>query len=84
MMLLVLHQPGRFGEGNHRDAYTALFEVGLILAHLTEMRLARQSRQMAQKYQQEKFIDSAGEIHRLAVESLERQLREVNIFHVVP
>lgn len=49
MLLLILNQLGRLGEGHHRDRNTALLELAMLLPHLTEMRLARQSRQVAEK-----------------------------------
>jgi len=46
----------------------------MLLAHLAEVRLARQSRQVAQKNQQEIIVELFGEIDRLAVEIQQRQL----------
>lgn len=68
MVLLVVHQLGRFGEGHHCDGNAAPFELCTLLPHLTEMRLAGQSRQVAEKNQQEIFIELAGEIDRLTME----------------
>ena len=83
MMLLITHQLGRLGKGHDRNRDAAPVEFDLLLAHLAEMRLARQSSQVTQKNQQEIFIELSGEIGRLAVEGQQRQLCEVNLFHVV-
>jgi len=83
MMLLITHQLGRLGKGNDRNRDAAPVEFDSLLAHLAEMRLARQSSQVTQKNQQEIFIELSGEIDRLAVEGQQRQLCEVNLFHVV-
>ncbi len=83
MMLLITHQLGRLGKGNDRDRDAAPVELGMLLAHLAEVRLARQSSQVTQKNQQEIFVELSGEIDRLAVEGQQRQLFEVNLFHVV-
>ena len=74
MVLLITHQPGRLGEGNDRDNDAASIELGMLLAHLAEVRLARQSRQVAQKNQQEIIVELFGEIDRLAVKIQQRQL----------
>ena len=83
MMLLVVHQLGRLGKGHDRNRDAAPLELGMLLAHLAEMRLARQSSQVTQKNQQEIFVELSGETGRLAVEGQQRQLCEVNLFHVV-
>jgi len=83
MMLLITHQLGRLGKGNDRNRDAAPVEFDSLLAHLAEMRLARQSSQVAQEYQQEIIVELASEIGRLAVEGQQRQLCEVNLFHVV-
>jgi len=44
-----------------------------MLAHLTEMRLARQSRQMAEKDQQNILVETIGEVCSVAVKIQERQ-----------
>ena len=49
MMLLIAHQPARLGEGNDRNPDAAPVELGMLSAHLAEVRLARQSSQVAQK-----------------------------------
>ena len=49
MMLLITHQHGRLGKGNDRDNDAASIELGMLLAHLAEVRLARQSSQVTQK-----------------------------------
>lgn len=49
MMLLITHQPVRLGKGNDGDPDAAPIELGMLPAHLAEVRLARQSRQMTQK-----------------------------------
>jgi len=81
MMLLITHQLGRLGKGHDCNRDAAPLELGMLLAHLAEMRLARQSSQVAQKNQQEIFIELAGEIGRLAVKIQERQLFYSNVFH---
>jgi hypothetical protein len=68
MMLLITHQLGWLGKGHHRDGDAAPVEFDSLLAHLAEMRLARQSSQVTQKNQQEIFIELPGEIGRLAGE----------------
>jgi len=73
MVLLITHQLGRFGKGEDRDLDATAIELGMLLAHLAEVRLARQSSQVAQKNQQEIFIELFGEIDRLAIEIQQRQ-----------
>jgi hypothetical protein len=68
MMLLITHQPVRLSEGNDRDRDAAPIELGMMPAHLAEVRLARQSRQVTQQNQQEIFVELLSEIDRLAVE----------------
>ena len=74
MMLLITHQPSRVGEGNHSDSNAAAIELGMPSAHLAEVRLARQSSQVAQKNQQEIFVELFGEIDGPAIEIQQRQL----------
>ena len=74
MMLLISHQPVRLGEGNDRDRDAAPIELGMLPAHLAEVRLARQSRQVAQKNQQEIFVELLGKIDGRAVKIQQRQL----------
>lgn len=74
MMLLITHQPVRLGEGNDRDRDAAPIELGMLPAHLAEVRLARQSRQVTQKNQQDISVDLFGEIDGLAMEIQQRQL----------
>ena len=83
MMLLITRQLGWLGKGHHRDGDVAPAELTMSLPHLAEMRLARQSSQVTQENQQEMFFELSGEIGRLAVEGQQRQLCEVNLFHVV-
>jgi len=68
MMLLITHQPVRLREGNDRDGDVAALELGMLSAHLAEVRLARQSSQVAQKNQQEIMVEQFGEVDWLAVE----------------
>ena len=74
MMLLITHQPGRVGEGNHSDSNVAAIELGMPSAHHAEVRLARQSSQVAQKNQQEIIVELFGEIDGPAIEIQQRQL----------
>jgi len=67
MMLLITDQLGRFGKGDDRDNNAAAIECGMVLAYLTEVRLARQSSQVTQKNQQDIFIESVSKNDRLAV-----------------
>jgi len=82
-MLLITHQLGRLGKGNDRHRNAAASELGLLPAHLAEVRLAGQSREVAEKNQQQIFVELFGEIDRLALEVQQRQLFQRNIFHVV-
>ncbi len=68
MMLLIMQQPVRLGEGNDRDRDIAAIELGMLLAHLAEVRLARQSSQVAQENQQEILVEPLGDIDGLAME----------------
>jgi hypothetical protein len=68
MMLLITHQPVRLSEGNDRDRDVTAIELGMMSAHLAEVRLARQSSQVAQKNQQEIFVELFGDIDGLAME----------------
>jgi hypothetical protein len=83
MMLLILNQLGRLGEGHHGNGNTAPFELGALFPHLAEMRLAGQSRQVAEKNQQEIFVELAGEMDRLTLKISERQLCDVDVFQSV-
>lgn len=74
MMLLIAHQPARLGEGNDRNPDAAPVELGMPSAHLAEVRLARQSRQVAQINQQEIIVELFGEIDGPAIEIQQRQL----------
>ncbi len=49
MMLLITHQHGGIGKGDDRDLDATAVEIGMVLAHLAEVRLARQSSQVTQK-----------------------------------
>ena len=49
MMLLITHQPGRLGKGDHRDGDATPDKLGVLLAQLNEMRLAGQSSQVTEK-----------------------------------
>ena len=83
MALLVLRQLHRLSKRHHRDGDAAPDELAMLLPHLTEMRLARQSSQVTQENQQEMFFELSGETGRLSVEGQQRQLCEVDLFHVV-
>ena len=83
MTLLVLRQLLRVGKRHHRDGDAAPAELTMSLPHLAEMRLARQSSQVTQENQQEILVELSGETGRLAVEGQQRQLCEVDLFHVV-
>ena len=83
MMLLITHQLGRLGKGNDRNSDAAPVEFDSLLAHLAEMRLARQSSQVTQKNQQEIFVELFREINGLAMEVQQRQVFHRYFFHVV-
>ena len=83
MALLILRQLRRLSKRHHRDGDAAPAKLAMLLPHLTEMRLARQSSQVTQENQQEMFFELSGEIGWLAVEGQQRQACEVNLFHVV-
>jgi hypothetical protein len=74
MMLLITHQPFRLGEGNHCDRDAAPIELGMLPAHLAEVRLARQSCQVTQKNQQEISVELLGKIDGRAMKIQQRQL----------
>jgi len=74
MMLLITHQLGRLGKGNDRNRDAAPVEFDSLLAHLAEMRLARQSSQVTQKNHQEIIVELFGEIDGPAIEIQQRQL----------
>ena len=67
MMLLIARKLGRLGEGNHSDSDATASELGMPLAHLAEVRLARQSSQVTEKNKQRIFVELRGEINRLTV-----------------
>jgi len=64
---LITHQFHWLSEGHHSDSDAAPLELAMLLLHLAEMRLARQSCQVPEKNQQKIFVELASEIGRLAV-----------------
>lgn len=51
-LFLVRREHTRLSEGNHQDGNAAALELGFSFRHLTEVRLAGQSGEMAEKDQQ--------------------------------
>jgi len=74
MVLLITHQLGRFGKGDDRDLDATAIELGMLLARLAEVRLARQSSQVAQKNQQKISVELLGKIDGRAMKIQQRQL----------
>jgi len=79
-MLLITHQPTWLGKGNDRDSDAAAIELGVLLPHLAEVRLARQSSQVPQKNQQQIIVEEGEQFSRLAVKIKQRQFFYRNIF----
>jgi hypothetical protein len=71
----------RLGERNHQHRDTAPVEFGFSFRHLAEVRLARQSGQVAEKNQQRVIADAIGEFHRLAAEIEHGKSIERDSFH---
>ena len=71
----------RLGKGNHEDRDTAPVEFRFSFHHLAEVRLARQSGEVAEENQQRAIGNAFGEFHRLAAEVEHRQSIERDSFH---
>ena len=67
-MFLVRREHLRLGKRNHEHGHTAPVEFGFSFRHLAEVRLARQSGEVAEKNQQRAIADAIGELDRLAAE----------------
>lgn len=65
---LIRRERLRLGKRNHEHGHTAPVEFGFSFRHLAEVRLARQSGEVAEKNQQRAIADAIGELNRLAAE----------------
>ncbi len=81
MQLLVVSELRRFGEGHHGDRDAAPIELGFVFCHLTEVSLARQSSEMAQKDQQQVFAEVIAQRNSPAAQIEQRQLFKSDVFH---
>ena len=81
MVLLILRQPLRFGEGDHDDRNPAGFETIFERPHLAEVGLARQSSEVSEKDQQKVIMKVLVELYRVTVQIVQGQTIEGNLFH---
>ncbi|MBM2803900.1 MAG: hypothetical protein HW419_1793 [Deltaproteobacteria bacterium] len=83
VVLQIRSKLGRLGEGNDDYCNPAAVKFSLEGSHLDEVRLARQSRQVAQKNHQQPVVEMARQIRRRAVAIEQRQIREIDFSHSV-
>ena len=83
MDVLIGRQLAGLGEGDHDHRDTAAIELRLESSHLTEVSLARQSSQVAQKNQQRTVVEMATELGVTAVQVEQRKLINADVFHAL-
>jgi hypothetical protein len=80
---LIRRELAGLGEGNNNHRDIAAIELRLESSHLTEVSLARQSSQVAQKNQQRTVVEMATELGVTAVQVEQRKLINADVFHAL-
>jgi hypothetical protein len=83
MILDIGKKLARLGEGDHDNRNAAAVKFSFERSHLDEVRLARQSRQVAQKNNQQPVGEMARQMRRRAMTVKQRQVGDVNFFHTI-
>ena len=83
MDFLIGRQLAGLGEGNNNHRDTAAIELRLESSHLTEVSLARQSSQVAQKNQQCTIVEMTTELAVTAIQVEQRKLINADVFHAL-